>query len=203
MLSGLIARGKGRKESIQAYYFSRPRISSKALQKRTEKLATTQKSHRTDRQSNQISLHRVTECLTQINNKRGSISSRIVLIPLSKRLTEKNLKQNYFSNQDNGTDLGARTAELYSKQGNTDVTELVDIDETAQFEKCNKLSAKESSFCACGVILQELSAEQKKTLKEATAQVMIRSSGLQWLGGTRDLTKHLSQAATEHQETKQ
>ena len=42
------------------------------------------KSNRTHQQSKQISLHRVTDCLTLINNKRCSISLGIVVIPCLK-----------------------------------------------------------------------------------------------------------------------
>ena len=83
-----------------------------------------QKSHRTHWQSKQISVHLVTDCLTQMNNKRGSISSGIVSIPFCNRLTEKR----------KNTELTERTAELYSKQGNADIPELVIIDETTQCE---------------------------------------------------------------------
>ena len=68
-----------------------------------------------------MSVHRVADCLTQINIKRDSISSGLVLIPCNKLLTEKSFKKNYFSN--------TLTAELYIEQGNTDVTELMVIDE--------------------------------------------------------------------------
>ena len=43
-----------------------------------------QKSHRTRQQSKHISVHRVTDRLTQINNKSVSISSGLVLIPFYK-----------------------------------------------------------------------------------------------------------------------
>ena len=38
--------------------------------------------------------------------------------------------------------MDARTAELYSKQGNIDIIELVVIDETTQCEKCKEHIAK-------------------------------------------------------------
>ena len=41
--------------------------------------------------------------------------------------------------------MNERTAELYSKQGNTDITELVDIDETTQCENCKEHDAKQES----------------------------------------------------------
>ena len=64
--------------------------------------------------------------------------------------------------QEEGTEVDARTAELYSKQGNIDITEFVVIDETKQCEKCREHNAKGKSFCTGGIILQELSAEKTK-----------------------------------------
>ena len=58
--------------------------------------------------------------------------------------------------------MGARTAELYSEQGNIDITEFVVIDETKQCEKCKEHNAKGKSFCTGGIILQELLAEMTK-----------------------------------------
>ena len=55
--------------------------------------------------------------------------------------------------QEKDTDVDERTAELYSKQGNTDVIELEVIDEMTQCEVCKE---------------QELSAEKTETLKETT-----------------------------------
>ena len=73
--------------------------------------------------------------------------------------------------------MNARTAELYSEQGNTDLKELMVIDETTQCKKCKEHSAKGKSFRTCGVILQEFSTEKTNTLKETTAQVMTRLRG--------------------------
>ena len=87
-----------------------------------------QKSHRTHRQSEHMSVHQVTDCLTQINNNRGSISSGMGKFHFQ-ALHGKNLKKKCFSIK-KGTEVDARTAELYSKQGNTDLTELVVSDET-------------------------------------------------------------------------
>ena len=49
------------------------------------------KSYRTQRQSEPIFMHRVTECLIRVNNRRESILSRIVLIPFYNHLLEEDL----------------------------------------------------------------------------------------------------------------
>ena len=54
-----------------------------------------------------------------------------------------------------GTDVDERTAELYSKQGIADVTELMVIDETTQCEVCEGHNTKGKYLCTCGSILQE------------------------------------------------
>ena len=54
--------------------------------------------------------------------------------------------------------------------------------------KIAKNNAKESLFCTCGAILQQLSLDKTETLKERPAQVMIRFGGLQWLTRIRGLT---------------
>ena len=77
--------------------------------------------------------------------------------------------------------MDAHTVELYSEQGNTDITDLVVINKTAQCGNCKECNA----FCTCGVIVQELSAAHTKTLKDIMAQVMIRLRGLQWEVSTR------------------
>ena len=43
--------------------------------------------------------------------------------------------------------MDALTAELYSKQGNIDTTELADIGKTTQCGKCKEHNAKRKSFC--------------------------------------------------------
>ena len=53
---------------------------------------------------------------------------------------------------------------------------------------------KGKTFCTCGVILQEVSAEKTKTSKETTAQVIIRPCGLQWQTRTRGLSRHVRTA---------
>ena len=66
-------------------------------------------------QSKQISVHRLAHCLTKINSNKGSISSVVVYF------TGKSLKKNCVSIE--------RTAELYRKQGNMDITDFVVIDD--------------------------------------------------------------------------
>ena len=55
-----------------------------------------QKTHRTRQETKQISEHRVTDCLTQINNIKGSKAPRNVSIPFYKPLTERSSTNNYF-----------------------------------------------------------------------------------------------------------
>ena len=81
------------------------------------------KSHRTHQLSKQISVQQVTDCLTQIINKRGSIPSRIVLLPFHE-LQRKKLEEKLLQYQEKSTQVDARTAEPYNKQKN-DITELV------------------------------------------------------------------------------
>ena len=81
----------------------------------------------------------------------------MVSLPFYKHLTDKSPKKNDFSIKKKSAEGDARTAELYSKQRNSGITELVVIDETTQCEKCTEHNAKGKSFCTCGVILQELS----------------------------------------------
>ena len=101
------------------------------------------------------------------------------------------LEEGLFQYQEEGTEVDERTAELYSKQGNAD------IDETTQCKNCKENNPKYKSFCTCGVILQELSAEKTKQLKETTAHVMIRFSGFRWQIRTRGMTRHFSQQGKE------
>ena len=90
-----------------------------------------------------MSLHLVSDCWTKINNRKGSISSRVVLTSYS------NLK-----NGEEGTEVDECTAELYCRQGHTDTTGLVVIDETTQCEKCKEHDAEGKPFLStCGVIL--------------------------------------------------
>ena len=75
-----------------------------------------QKSQRTHQQFEKMSVHRVTDCLTQTNNKRGSISSQAP--------HEDVLEKNSVSIKKKGSEVDERRAESYSKQGNTDITEV-------------------------------------------------------------------------------
>ena len=53
-----------------------------------------------------------------------------------------------------------RTAELYTKHVNTDIIELVIIDETTHCEKSKDHNAKGKYFCKCGSILPGFEADQ-------------------------------------------
>ena len=98
-----------------------------------------------------------------INNKRDSISSRIASIP-KKLFTDKSLKQNSFSIKEHVSEEHACTAEfLHSEEGNTDITEVVVIDEMTRCKFCNEHNANGKSFCKCQIVLQELPAEQTKS----------------------------------------
>ena len=120
------------------------------------------KSRHTHQDFKKNSGYRVTSCLTQTNNKEDSILSRIVLIPFYKNLIEKELEDDLLQCPRKDTDVNERTAELYSKQGNKDVTELAVFDETTQCETRRRHNAKGMSFCTCGIILHESSAEHTK-----------------------------------------
>ena len=64
--------------------------------------------------------------------------------------------------------MDARKAELYSKPGNTDITELVVIDVTTQCEKCKEHNAKGNSFLhmwsnSAGIISRQDNGKLKVT----------------------------------------
>ena len=74
-------------------------------------------SHRTHWQSKPISAHRVTDCLTQINNRRDSSSSGIVLVSFYKRPPDrKEVEEILLQYEEKGTQVKAHTAEWFSKQ---------------------------------------------------------------------------------------
>ena len=58
----------------------------------------------------------------------------------------KELEEELRKYQVKGTEVDERAADLYSKQGLTDITELVVIDETTQCEKCKEHDAKRKVF---------------------------------------------------------
>ena len=109
---------------------------------------------------------------------------RLDLITICAHSFEKALHRNKLEEEllQNQANMYGRecTVDLCSDQGNSDVTELMVIDETTQCENCWEHSAHGMSFCTGGVILQEPSAQKANTLKETTSHVMIRLSGLQW-----------------------
>ena len=100
------------------------------------------------------------------------------------------------------TEVKDRTAELYSELGNSEITELLIIDQTMQCEMCRDRNGKGRPSRKCGSILPGLDAERKKR-KETTKQVMICLRGLQWQNGrTRGLTRHFSQERKNDQDAK-
>ena len=88
-----------------------------------------QKSHHPHRQSKKIFVYRVTDCLTQVNNRtrldpKGSGLNFVLHCPNKDEPTKELLQY-----QEKGTEVDERTAEAHSKQENTDITELVLIDD--------------------------------------------------------------------------
>ena len=97
-----------------------------------------QKSHRTRQQSKEISVHRVTDCLTKINNKKWLDPIKELFeyhFAISKQRWA-NKRSTYFSIKKQvrrwTNAQWSCTVELYSTQGNTDITELAVIDETVR-----------------------------------------------------------------------
>ena len=76
-------------------------------------------------------------------------------------------------------EMDERTAELYSEQGDADITELVDMDEMTTCDSYKEHNAKGKSFCACGSILPGPQTGTQGSLKETTKQLMIRGNSLQ------------------------
>ena len=64
-----------------------------------------------------------------------------------------------------------RTAKLHGSHGNTDITELMVIDEMTQCEMSTEYKTEGTSF-GSGSILFDLSAEKAETWRETTKQVM-------------------------------
>ena len=134
-----------------------------------------QKSSRTHQQSLQMSVHRVADCFTKLN-----IIERLDLI---RRCV--NFKQKNFNIKEEGTEVDERT-DLYSNQGNSDVTEFLVIDEMTQ-STCFKERNTKGEFFACVVRFCPSYKQKRRTfLKETTKQVVFRSSGLQLQKKTRD-----------------
>ena len=81
-----------------------------------------------------------------------------------KLFTDKRLKQNCFSIKERVSKEHACAAEfLHSEEGNTDITEVIVIDEIARCKVCKEHGANGKSFCKCRIVLQELPAEQTKS----------------------------------------
>ena len=85
------------------------------------------------------------------------------------------LEEELLHYQETDPEVDARSAELCSKH--PDIPKLVVIDETTQCENCKEHKAKkETLFCTCGVSFAGRISRKTRTLKETTAQVMIRLS---------------------------
>ena len=77
-------------------------------------------------------------------------------------MSKDELMKDLLEYQEKSTKVDERTAGLYSKQENTDSTELAVIDETTQCEKCKAHIAQGKSCCTCGSTVEKLTAEKKK-----------------------------------------
>ena len=123
------------------------------------------KSHRTHGHFKKNCGHRLTRWFDSgQKQKKDSVLSVIESIPFYKHITEQSFKKNCNRIKERGTEVNTRTAELCSKQGNTDISELPVIDATTQCEKCKEPNAEGKSFCKYGVIVQELSAENRTNM---------------------------------------
>ena len=193
LLNDLIAVEVGRKNGRQACYFSaahpqqsRAVLNSHSTRYGSEILSTkhsivllfiSETFHQnvlqesSDKIKRSCLKHHQTDCMTKINNRKGSIPPGVVLFSFCNLQTQ--MRKELLQCQEKDMEVDEHTAELYSKHGNNDIAELVVNDETAQCEKCQEHHAKVKSFCTCGSILQELSSEKTKTLKETAAQVMV------------------------------
>ena len=80
--------------------------------------------------------------LTQIIDKKGFDLIKKCVDSILQAPHRKELEDELLRYQKRSTEVDARTAELYSNQGNTDITELELIDETTQCEKCEVHHAK-------------------------------------------------------------
>ena len=94
------------------------------------------------------------------NGSRPIVGARKKRIIVVSHL-EKELEKTPLQSKEKGTEVDARAAELYSKPGNTDITELVVIDETTPCEECQEHNATRKSFCNCGSILQQFAMTEK------------------------------------------
>ena len=90
-------------------------------------------------------MHRLTDCLTKINVRKAQ-NIRICSDSILHLLPREELEEELLQDHEKGIEVNARTAELYSKQGNTDITE---IDETTQCGNCKEHIEKEESYCTC------------------------------------------------------
>ena len=75
--------------------------------------------------------------------KRLGIKGNCVHSISTKHLTEKELEGELNQCQEKDTEVNVRTAESYSEQGNTGLTELTVIDEMTQCKACKRYTAEE------------------------------------------------------------
>ena len=81
--------------------FTQERFQQSVLQESSDTIKRCclkdQKSQRKYQKSNQMSVHRVTDCLTRINVRKSSSSSEIVFVSLKNFRTEMSFSKNYSS----------------------------------------------------------------------------------------------------------
>ena len=143
------------------------------------------KSHYMIPPSKQISVH-PNDCLAKINNRKGSVSSGVVLISFCNQKKECANNEASFSIKKKGVEVDERTAELHSKKGNTDISELVVIDEMTQW-----------SPCTCRSYSARIFFRKKGNVQR---QVMLRLRSLQWRRGrTRGHAGFLSPESLDYQ----
>ena len=114
-----------------------------------------------------MSLHLVAHCLTETNNRKGSISSRNCVNSIFQGPHRKEFEKQLLQFQEKGTEVDARTAEVYSEQGSTDISEHEVIDETTQCEKCKEHNAKGKSLRTYESILAQAVSKVKPNPKFA------------------------------------
>ena len=145
---------------------------------------------RTHLQSKQISVCRVSDYVTRTN--------RNCVTYILQALHKKEIFFNDFSTSrtryEGGRTLSGvmqYTRRLWTSPSSSSSTRR------RSAENAKEHNAKGKSCCTCGVLLQELSTEKTKTLKDTTAQVMIRLSGLQWQIRTRGQSRRFRRPRRE------
>ena len=105
----------------------------------------TRDHHNPHRPFKKISGHRVTSCLTQTEIKKDSIIAGTVDFNLQAP-HRKELEEDLLQCQRKDTEVNERIVEMYSELVNTDITELVVIDESSQCETCKRQNARRVFF---------------------------------------------------------